>query len=153
MLQYRNSCNTPLLCDFVAVLSVRSLIERLKSETVKLDSIITSSINKLYNNLPSQTGDNEEYENLTPLTGETKILGELIREFVITLFDREKAFVPFYFVEGEREVFTDLPLDDTRSYNIRGSIDRIDEMTDGRVRIAMTSAVISTLAAGPRMRL
>ncbi len=111
------------------------VIERLKSETVKLDSIITSSINKLYNNLPSQIGDNEEYENLTPLTGETKILGELIREFVIALFDREKAFVPFYFVEGEREVFTDLPLDDTRSYNIRGSIDRIDEMTDGRVRI------------------
>ena len=32
-------------------------------------------------------------------------------------------------------MFTDLPLDDTRSYNIRGSIDRIDEMTDGRVRI------------------
>ncbi len=110
-------------------------LDRLIRERVELEKLTTSAINRHYNRLKSTAPDDKPYVNLTPLHGESKVLGEIIVESLCSLFELEKEYTPFFFVEGEMRFKTSLPLDDSRSFNIKGTIDRIDRFADGTVRI------------------
>ena len=106
------------------------ILDRLKKEVVELERLITSATNQHYHHLPSTGEEGGEYINLSPLHGEAKVIGEVIREFIIKMFELEKSLVPFYFIEGEHKFHARIPLDNTRSFNIGGSIDRIDRLAD-----------------------
>lgn len=105
------------------------ILDRIKRDRTTLEQIITSSINELYNKLDSVNPEGQPYLNLTELQGEAHVLGQIILDFIIKMFDHEKE-QPFHFIEGEFRYKTELPLGDGRSYNITGSIDRIDRITD-----------------------
>lgn len=107
-----------------------NVLDRLKRERSRIEALITSSINELYLKLPSESQKGQPYQNTTPLQGEARILGNIIADFIMTLFSHE-ARQPFTFIEGEQQFRTQLPLDDHRNFNITGSIDRVDRITDG----------------------
>ncbi len=113
----------------------REVLSLLKKEELPLQRIITNCVNRLYNKLPNQSREESRYENLSPLQGEARILGEIINDFIKQLFTSEMNHAPFYFVEGEQEFKTTLPLDDSLRYNIKGTIDRIDRLENGDIRI------------------
>lgn len=106
------------------------VLERLQKEVTELEKLITSATNRYYHHLPSQNAEGKPYLNLTPLHGEAKVIGEVIREFIIRMFELEKSLVPFYFIEGEHRFQARIPLDEERAFNIAGSIDRIDRLAD-----------------------
>lgn len=108
------------------------LLDRLKREVTELEKLITLATNQHYHHLPSQRSDDEPYLNLTPLHGEAKVVGEVIREFIIKMFELEKSLTPFYFLEGEHKFHARMPIDSERAFNIGGSIDRIDRLADGK---------------------
>lgn len=108
------------------------ILDSLQREVTELEKLITSATNHYYHHLPSQSPEGEPYLNLTPLHGEAKVIGEVIREFIIKMFELEKALVPFYFIEGEHKFNARIPIDETRAFNISGSIDRIDRLADRR---------------------
>lgn len=113
----------------------KEVLEMLKKDDIPLQRIITNCVNRLYNNLPGQNGETDTYENLSPLQGEARILGEIISDFIKQLFTSEMNHTPFYFVEGEQEFRTTLPLNNALWYNIKGTIDRIDRLENGDIRI------------------
>ncbi len=106
-------------------------LDRIKKDRTTLERTVTSTINEIYNNLPSTSATGEPYINLTELQGEAHVLGQIIIDFILKLFDREKA-QPFYFIEGEQKFKTELPLDDEKSFNIMGTIDRVDRVIPTR---------------------
>lgn len=113
----------------------KEVLMLLKKEEIPLQRIITNCVNKLYNKLPNNSADAGAYENQSPLQGEARILGEIINDFIKQLFTSEMNHAPFYFVEGEQEFMTTLPLNGSVRYNLKGTIDRIDRLENGDVRI------------------
>lgn len=86
----------------------------------KIDPIITASINRLYNRMPD--GD------LTPLRGEARILGELIREFVVQILRADLKATPFIFMAAEEEISGTMRISPELEINIRQFIDRVDRV-------------------------
>ncbi|MCM1093978.1 MAG: PD-(D/E)XK nuclease family protein [Lachnospiraceae bacterium] len=115
-------------------------LDRIKKEHTTLERTVTSTINQLYNNLRSEGAENEPYINLTELQGEAHVLGQIIIDFILKLFDREKE-QPFYFIEGEKEFRTQLPLGDGRYFNIMGSIDRVDRIINAETGESLTRII------------
>lgn len=115
-------------------------LETIKKARTELERTVTSTINELYNNLPSENAENEPYSNLTELQGEAHVLGQIIIDFILKLFDREKE-QPFYFIEGEKDFKTELPLGDGRYFNIMGSIDRVDRIVDSATGESLTRII------------
>lgn len=114
--------------DADEVLITPQILDRLIRERVELERIITSTVNRHFNRLPSQDlREGAPYINLTGLQGEAALLANIIADFIELLFRREKE-QPFYFRHGEMKLSTRLPLGDGRSFNITGSIDRVDRV-------------------------
>lgn len=107
------------------------ILERLRNSTKMLSTYIRHSINKNYNKL----GDNND----TQLTGESKVLGDVILHFMRLLFQNEKQFAPFAFIEGEKKMSGIYRLTPDIAINFTQTIDRIDrvglEDTSSRLRI------------------
>lgn len=85
-----------------------------------LDRLITETVNEEFNRRPA--GD------LTPLTGEARVMGNLIRYFLQRMFQAEKQFAPFDFIEAEKEIRTTLHLAPGLDVNVLQFIDRIDRI-------------------------
>lgn len=111
------------------------VLHRLREEDIELQKLITGSINRHYNRLPSLDGEEQPYRNDTPLFGESRVIGDIIKEFIIKMFELEEELTPFEFIEGEHRFRTSIRLDEKRELNITGSIDRIDRKSDGTLRI------------------
>lgn len=89
----------------------------------ELRNIITISINKHYNKI----GD----DNITPLIGEMKVLGEVILFQLHNFFKEEKKFTPFKYIAGEKNIKNTYDIGDPEYvYNLKAVIDRIDETND-----------------------
>ena len=58
-----------------------------------LDKFITTSINYHFNHTSR--------EDDTPLMGEARVMGNVIRYIIENLFEKEKAFAPFDFIAAE----------------------------------------------------
>lgn len=87
---------------------------------VRLDTVITELINEKYNRYPA--GDR------TPLVGECKVLGRVMKHFLILMFREEKKIAPFDFIDGEHKLTGTMRISDSLSVNIYQIIDRIDRV-------------------------
>lgn len=107
----------------------------IKSRTT-LDRLITETVNEIFNKRPA--GDT------TPLVGEAKVMGNLIRYFLTRMLELEKEIAPFDFIDAEHEIDSTMQLADDLCINFTQSLDRIDSVypqghygdpTQGTVRI------------------
>ena len=84
--------------------------------------LITRSINEHYNKLGK--------DNYTPLQGDSKALGDIMRYFIISMFENEKQFAPFDFISAEYDVSEPWKINDEHTINFRMLIDRIDRVNE-----------------------
>lgn len=69
-----------------------------------------------------------------PLTGQNFLIGEMIRKYVEKVLERDGKLTPFRYIESERKISRLLSLTDKTDIQLKGFIDRIDEVRDA-VRI------------------
>lgn len=69
-----------------------------------------------------------------PLSGQNYLIGEMIRKYVLKVLERDSRLTPFQYMESERRVQTVFPLSDGSAIQLKGFIDRIDQVKD-RLRI------------------
>lgn len=69
-----------------------------------------------------------------PLTGQNYLIGEMIRKYVIKILERDSKLTPFRYIESERQIKRLFVLTDESEIQLKGFIDRIDEVRD-RIRI------------------
>lgn len=99
------------------------ILDRFINDEIRIDRLITELINEKYNRLPK--GD------LTPLVGESLVIGNVIKRFLILMFSREKDIAPFDFIDGEHKVESTMKITDDLTVNILQFIDRIDRIYPG----------------------
>ncbi len=88
---------------------------------IKLERIITEEINKTFNRLADD-------KLLTPLLGESLILGKVIHSTIRAMLKVDKALCPFTFVGAEKDKKASIKINDELSVNMRMLIDRIDRV-------------------------
>lgn len=113
------------------------MLDKMANDTVGLEKLITSAINRYFYRLPNlnDTGNpDDEYINPTPLNGEARVLADIMLIQMKLLFRLEKRRAPFTFIHAERKFSTSIPLSESLSVNLRGVIDRIDRR-DGIIEI------------------
>lgn len=98
-----------------------SLTAYLKPDDIKLDSLITHAINKLYLKRPDKALD-------TPLIGESLVLGKVIKATIENVVKLDSQMCPFVYVASEYDMKGRLAINDTLSINVRQFIDRIDRV-------------------------
>ena len=96
------------------------ILDAIMADQVRLEKLITQLINEHYNRYPK--GD------LTPLTGESKVLGHVMKHFLIMMFREEKKIAPFDFIDGEYVINDRMKISDDITINIKQYIDRIDRV-------------------------
>lgn len=96
------------------------ILDSFIKDEVRTDTLITGLINEKYNRLPA--GDR------TPLTGESLVLGKVMKHFLSIMFRREKEIAPFDFIDGEHKVEGTMKISDNLTINILQYIDRIDRV-------------------------
>ncbi|MBP3517303.1 MAG: PD-(D/E)XK nuclease family protein [Parabacteroides sp.] len=69
-----------------------------------------------------------------PLTGQNFLIGEMIRKYVEKVLERDAKLTPFRYIESEKKIKCLFPLTDKSEIQLKGFIDRIDEVR-GIVRI------------------
>ncbi|WP_298547382.1 PD-(D/E)XK nuclease family protein [uncultured Parabacteroides sp.] len=69
-----------------------------------------------------------------PLTGQNFLIGEMIRKYVEKVLERDGKLTPFRYIESEKKIKCLFPLTDKSNIQLKGFIDRIDEVRDA-VRI------------------
>lgn len=111
------------------------MLDGMRRDIVTIDRLICRAVNEFYRNL----GD-DSYE---PLTGDVKLIGRLIREYVAEVLRKEMAQAPFVYMHGEWEDKKPLVIkgsgDKCMTVNFNCRIDRVDRyIGDGeypRIRI------------------
>lgn len=96
------------------------MLERVLSDTVALDRLITMVVNLRFNR--------REEGDLTPLTGEAKVLGKVMRHFITLMLREEMKETPFDFIDGEHRVEGRFEIRPGLTVNITQVIDRIDRV-------------------------
>ncbi len=69
-----------------------------------------------------------------PLTGQRFLEGEMIRKYAVKVFERDGRLTPFTYRESEKRISALFPLTDGTEVQLKGFIDRIDEV-DGVLRL------------------
>ena len=67
-------------------------------------------------------------DDVRPLSGQNSLTGEVIAKYVRQILRRDMAFAPFRYVDSELRITSTIPLTDGRSVNLKGFIDRLDEV-------------------------
>ena len=65
-----------------------------------------------------------------PLTGQNFLIGEMIRKYVEKVLERDAKLTPFRYIESEKQIKCLFPLTDKSNIQLKGFIDRIDEVRD-----------------------
>lgn len=73
-------------------------------------------------------------ETVRPLTGQNFLIGEMIRKYAEKVLEKDGKLTPFRYVESEKRVNALFPISSGRFVQLKGFIDRIDEV-DGLLRI------------------
>lgn len=71
---------------------------------------------------------------IRPLTGQNFLIGEMIRKYVEKVLERDSKLTPFRYIESEKKINALFPLSDGTVIQLKGFIDRIDEV-NGILRI------------------
>ena len=69
-----------------------------------------------------------------PLSGQNFLIGEMIRKYVIKVLERDSKLTPFIYIESEKKVYVEFILNSDETIQLKGFIDRIDEV-NGSLRI------------------
>lgn len=64
------------------------------------------------------------------LTGQNYLIGEVIRKYVKQVLKRDAQLTPFVYLESERLMNLDFPLDDGRQVKLKAFVDRIDRKNE-----------------------
>ena len=113
-----------------------AMLERVLGDSPALDRLITGVVNHRFNR--RDEGD------LTPLVGEAKVLGKVMRHFITLMLREEMKAAPFDFIDGEHCIKGTFEVRPGLSVNILQYIDRIDRVypegkygipTEGNIRI------------------
>lgn len=96
------------------------LLDRWINDRQPIDSLIIESVNLNYNRLGEK--------NLTPLVGEARILGDLIKIFIQKMLEQEKQFTPFLFMRCEELIIDTMEIAPGLEVNIKQYIDRVDRV-------------------------
>lgn len=67
-------------------------------------------------------------EKIRPLTGQNYLVGEMIRKYVKKVFEWDGKLTPFRYLESERKINDLFTLTDGSAIQLKGFIDRIDEV-------------------------
>lgn len=122
--------------DAPSVKITTETLDKIINSKTLLDRLITSTVNELFNRRPA--GD------LTPLVGEAKVMGNIIKYFLTRMFELEKQFAPFDFIDAEHLITGTMRLSPDLTINIKQYLDRIDRIfppghygdpTQGTIRI------------------
>lgn len=112
------------------------ILDNIISSKTQLDRLITATVNELFNRRPE--GD------MTPLVGEAKVMGNIIKYFLTRMFELEKQFAPFDFIDAEHLITGTMRLAPDLNINIKQYLDRVDRIfppghygdpTQGTIRI------------------
>lgn len=112
------------------------ILDKIISSPTLLDRLITATVNELFNRRPK--------DDLTPLVGEAKVMGNIIKYFLTRMFELEKQFAPFDFIDAEHSIKGTMRLAPDLSINITQYLDRVDRVfppgrygdtTQGTIRI------------------
>jgi len=76
----------------------------------------------------------KDKEYARPLTGQNFLIGEMIRKYVEKIIDRDCKLTPFRYIMSEKRVSRTIDLANGRTIQVKGFIDRIDEV-NGAIRI------------------
>ncbi|MDH6534216.1 CRISPR/Cas system-associated exonuclease Cas4 (RecB family) [Parabacteroides sp. PM5-20] len=69
-------------------------------------------------------------ENVRPLTGQNYLIGEMIRKYVEKVLEWDGKLTPFQYIQSEKRMNDLFELTDGREIQLKGYIDRIDEVGD-----------------------
>ncbi len=69
-----------------------------------------------------------------PLTGYDYLTGEIILKLVRKTLEKDKELTPFTYIESECDVLGNVQLSDNRTVQLKGFIDRVDQLNE-RIRI------------------
>lgn len=105
------------------VLITSEILEVQKKRQGEIMQQITRSINNHYNKLGE--------DNDTPLHGDSEVLGKIMLHFTLLMFENEKQFTDFYFVDAEKKQFGQWKINDKHTINFKQIIDRIDKVKIG----------------------
>lgn len=86
----------------------------------ELERVITETVNEHFNKLPE--GD------VTPLVGEAKVMGNLIKYFITRMLEIEKRYAPFDFIDAEHKITGTMTLAPDLTINIKQYLDRVDRV-------------------------
>ena len=102
------------------------VLESMRSDRILLDRLICRAVNEFFRNLGK--------ECYTPLNGETKIIGYIIRENVREVLRKEQQLTPFVYLHGEWQKDGVLRLQGSEgkafSVNFTCRVDRVDMLKD-----------------------
>ena len=106
--------------DNQSVKVTAEMLDDLIHSRSRLDRMITETVNEIFNKRPA--GDT------TPLVGEARVMGNLIRYFLTRMFELEKTIAPFDFIDAEHVIDGTMRLADDLSINFTQSLDRVDRV-------------------------
>lgn len=64
------------------------------------------------------------------LTGQNFLIGEMIRKYVEKILERDRKLTPFLYIRSEQRVKADITLSDGKTVQLKGFIDRVDQVHD-----------------------
>ena len=102
------------------------MLRRIIADHAYIDKLVTQAINHYHNK-------RGEYDN-TPLAGETRVLGGIIKRFITEMLRNEMSMAPFTFIDAEMERRLVYNVTPDLSVNVVMFIDRVDRLSDGRLR-------------------
>jgi len=94
----------------------------------KDNRLLTATITKAFAEVFFKT------DHVRALTGQNYLIGEMIRKYVIKVLERDKKITPFRYLESEKRIKAEFLLSDNTCVQLKGFIDRVDEVQD-RIRI------------------
>ena len=69
-------------------------------------------------------------KEVRPLTGQNFLIGEMIRKYVEKILERDAKLTPFRYIESEKKIKRLFVLTDKSEIQLKGFIDRVDEVRD-----------------------
>lgn len=86
--------------------------------------LLTETIAKAFAEIFFKTG------TARPLTGQNYLVGEMIRKYTVKVLERDSKLTPFRYLESECKMNDILRLSDGTDIQLKGFIDRVDEVRD-----------------------
>lgn len=113
-----------VLEDLYAPYRGRTLMPDILKSIRKSEELLTETIRRAFAEIFFKT------ETVRPLTGRNFLIGEMIRKYVKKVLERDARWAPFRYIESEKRIKDIFTMSDNRQIQLKGFIDRVDEVND-----------------------